>query len=199
MLRRTPTDDTLSVLWHLDPRLLTQFLNRRLPFFLFRTLLYDNDSGPDEYCEVLLVRQKMSESVHIIKMHYRQWGLLNDEFSAHFLADGSLFRFELHDLDENGACADTEHFEDPQKRFAAVYHVDTMLVLDPGRAMELGKRSFTYFFDGKWGRPADLVVCPRLYSRLDKSLMAYWCVQRVIVDGVLAKPIEKVSCLLVHS
>ncbi|KAM3085293.1 hypothetical protein ACMFMG_003719 [Clarireedia jacksonii] len=127
-------------------------------------------------------------------MHYRQWGLLNDEFSAHFLADGSLFRFELHDLDENGACADTEHFEDPQKRFAAVYHVDTMLVLDPGRAMELGKRSFTYFFDGKWGRPADLVVCPRLYSRLDKSLMAYWCVQRVIVDGVLAKPIEKATC-----
>jgi hypothetical protein len=64
--QRTPTDTTLSDFWHFDPRLLTQFLNRRLPFFLFR-MFHHIDSDKEDR-EVVVMRQKMSKGVHMIKV-----------------------------------------------------------------------------------------------------------------------------------
>jgi hypothetical protein len=52
----------------------------------------------------------------------------------------------------------------------------------------------TYFFDGKWRRPVDLVVCPRMYDKLVGPLTTYWKDQHDGAEEALTELVKNVGC-----
>ncbi|PQE19790.1 hypothetical protein CJF31_00012169 [Rutstroemia sp. NJR-2017a BVV2] len=195
-LQSTPTDTALSVFWHFNPRLLSQFLNRRLPFFFFRMFHHMEDSQDRE---VVIMRYKMSECAHIIQIRCKIWGpdkKILYESRISFIADGSLLRFELHGADVSNAGHGYDVWSEPQITFALVFIREAMLVklhLLPG---ESENSRYTHFFDGKWKMPDDLVVCPRVYSNLGVPLMGYWHDEYYDLPKFLREKVKKVGYFL---
>lgn len=60
-----PLDAAVTCLWRNDPRYLQQFLNRRLPLFIFRSR---RRRAEDTRWEITFMRQKASNCLHMIQV-----------------------------------------------------------------------------------------------------------------------------------
>src|SRR4051812_1719937 len=114
-----------------------------------------------------------------------------DEFTAHYIADGSLFRFELHAMDDRDTSKD--HSDDPQMKAGFLYFREADDVRFYREQPEKLESRYTYFFDGKWERPDDLVLCPRLYERLVIPLEKYWHDQYYGLEDI-RREVKNVGC-----
>ncbi|PQE28895.1 hypothetical protein CJF30_00003902 [Rutstroemia sp. NJR-2017a BBW] len=150
--------------------------------------------------EVVIMRYKMSECAHIIQViRCKIWGAdkkLLYESRISFIADGSLLRFELHGADISIARRGYDIWGDPQFALALVFIREAMNVeLDelPGESENC---RYTYFFDGKWKMPDDLVVCPRVYSCLSIPLVGSWNYEYSRGLPKRLRKVKKVGCFV---
>ncbi|ESZ91816.1 hypothetical protein SBOR_7795 [Sclerotinia borealis F-4128] len=181
-----PLDALVTCLWMLDPRYLQQFLNRRLPRFQFQL----QRTTPILRRNIICMRHKMSESLHLIQLQsdssmlisHGKWETVTTK--VFYITDGHILRFECHDMNTNGLDANPSIAN-------AIYTPALLQGLTPlGRTqlyitasfmqecktslVENGSRTYSMTWDGKWKKPDDLIICPRQLSRDGEPLAEYW-------------------------
>ncbi|KAF7857938.1 hypothetical protein EAF04_009295 [Stromatinia cepivora] len=131
-----PLDAVVTCLWLIDPRILHQFLNRRLPLFIFQIKRNDPDDANLRW-ETTFMRQKISNSLHIILLEvtllemdeHEKWNPTTTKL--HYITDGHILRFELHDenstqmLDEIPICPTKAN---PEARLKNMTQVEKVLL-----------------------------------------------------------------------
>ncbi|KAM0151558.1 hypothetical protein ACHAPG_008144 [Botrytis cinerea] len=144
-----------------------------------------------------IMRQKMSESLHTIELsismfvknEYEELSIKTSKI--HYITDGHILRFECHDVDASEiwatpnspttkatSKATLENLSQPDKImlfFAmVVMEFECQDLLNPDVVLVDEIPEFRFVFDGKWKKPDDLIICPRLRSRGFYPLMVYY-------------------------
>ncbi|TGO44519.1 hypothetical protein BCON_0504g00020 [Botryotinia convoluta] len=191
-----PLDAVVTFLWLKDPRYLQQFLNRRCSLFICQIKRKDSEDKEIEW-ETTVMRQKMSESLHTIELRIVISARRKDEelcvrtIKLHYITDGHILRFEYHD--ENSSNLWQAPVMDATKKTSAatlanLSQLDKVLLLftmvlieleckelvDPQIGLEDEAPEYYFVFDGKWKKPEDLIICPRLRSRRYLPLIEYY-------------------------
>ncbi|KAF7945087.1 hypothetical protein EAE96_009867 [Botrytis aclada] len=193
LARRTmaPLDAVVTFLWLKDPRYLQQFLNRRCSLFVCQIKRKDLQDK-ELVWEITVMRQKMSESLHTIELKIKFF-MRGDEMLSiktvkiHYITDGHILRFEHHDEDGSDvwlvpdfcptkatSAATLANLNRQDKMILSFAHIlmeaECKEVLEPMfKAPE-----YRFVFDGKWKKPDDLIICPRLRSRGFWPLVDYY-------------------------
>ncbi|KAM0129485.1 hypothetical protein ACHAP3_007751 [Botrytis cinerea] len=191
-----PLDGVVTFLWLKDPRYLQQFLNRRCSLFVCQIKRTNPDNGEISW-KMTIMRQKMSESLHTIELsismfvknEYEELSIKTSKI--HYITDGHILRFECHDVDASEiwatpnspttkatSKATLENLSQPDKImlfFAmVVMEFECQDLLNPDVVPVDEIPEFRFVFDGKWKKPDDLIICPRLRSRGFYPLMVYY-------------------------
>ncbi|CAD6453207.1 ceb55052-9488-41d7-bf4f-653d39a82bb0 [Sclerotinia trifoliorum] len=186
-----PLDAVVTCLWLIDPRILHQFLNRRLPLFIFQIKRNDSEDANMRW-ETSIMRQKISNSLHIILLEVTLWEMDEHEkwnpitTKLHYITDGHILRFELHD--ENSTQMEDEipmspTKANPESRLNNLTQVEKVLLyittsiienecgIDPP---EGDPPKYSFIWDRKWKKPENMIICPRIYSRDSKPLIDHY-------------------------
>ncbi|QSZ33184.1 hypothetical protein DSL72_002770 [Monilinia vaccinii-corymbosi] len=182
-----PLDAAVTCLWMKNPRCLQQFLNRRLPLFIFHT---QRTMAKNTRWEITFIRQKVSDCMHLIQLRVEvrkrdergEWKSF-EMMKVHYITDGHILQFECHDIDAtrvpNMDIITTAH---NATRLGQLSVVEKIHILAASSIMEIecgslcGAFDPQYFLlcDGKWKKPDDLTICPRMHSRMLNPLLAFW-------------------------
>ncbi|APA13806.1 predicted protein [Sclerotinia sclerotiorum 1980 UF-70] len=186
-----PLDALVTCLWLIDPRILHQFLNRRLPLFKFQIQRNDPEDANMRW-ETSVLRQKISNSLHIILLEvtllemdeHEKWNPTTTKL--HYITDGHILRFELHD--ENSTQIEDEIPMSPtkanpksrlntmtQEEKVLLYITTSIIETECGyEPLEGDPPKYSFMWDGKWKLPENTIICPRIYSRDSKPLIDYY-------------------------
>ncbi|KAF5868762.1 putative feruloyl esterase b precursor protein [Botrytis fragariae] len=182
-----PLDAVVTFLWLKDPRYLQQFLNRRCPLFICQIKWKDPDVERTAW-EITVMRQKMSESLHtielraVIPMRMEDEKMIFRTIELHYITDGHILRFEYHDENSSDLWQAPEIYATKKTSTATLANLSqsekvllffTMILIElechtlVNPQICLGNEAPEYYFvfDGKWKRPEDLVICPRLREK----------------------------------
>ncbi|TEY61405.1 hypothetical protein BOTCAL_0169g00090 [Botryotinia calthae] len=168
-----------------------------ISFMAKRPTRRNPDNGEISW-KMTIMQQKMSESLHTIENKYE--GLSIKTSKIHYITDGHILRFEHHDVDASEiwatpnspttkatSKATLENLSQPDKIilfFAiVVMEFECEDLLNPGVAPVDETPEFCFVFDGKWTKPDDLIICPRLHSRgFYPPVVYYHSVYRKSID-----------------
>ncbi|TGO14681.1 hypothetical protein BTUL_0050g00770 [Botrytis tulipae] len=180
-----PLDAAVTFLWLKDPRYLQQFLNRRCPLFICQIKWKDADDKRPAW-EITIMRQKMSESLHTIELRIFISAKTEDvkpiNIKLHYITDGHILQFEYHDQNSSdkwkapviyatkktpaATLANLSQLEKTLLIFTMfLMEVECNALVSPKIGLEDKVTKYSFVFDGKWKKPEDLIICPRLRSR----------------------------------
>ncbi|TGO33695.1 hypothetical protein BHYA_0231g00070 [Botrytis hyacinthi] len=182
-----PLDAVVTFLWLKDPRYLQQFLNRRCPLFICQIKWEDLHHERSSW-EMTVMRQKMSESLHTIELRMVISTRSDDgesivrKIKLHYITDGHILRFEYHDQNSSdiwpvpvtyatkktsaATLANLSQLEKVLFYFTKILiEAECNALVDPKIGLEDKAKKYYFVFDGKWKKPEDLIICPRLRSR----------------------------------
>ncbi|TGO22073.1 hypothetical protein BPAE_0183g00060 [Botrytis paeoniae] len=191
-----PLDAVVTFLWLKDPRYLQQFLNRRCSLFICQIKRKDPDDEKVAW-KISVMRQKMSESLHTIELRAVMYIRMEDEelfvrtVELHYITDGHILRFEYHDENSSNlwqvpimyatkktstaTLATLSQLEKVLLFFTMVLiELECNALADPQICLEDEAPEYYFVFDGKWKKPEDLIICPRLRSRRCLPLIEYY-------------------------